>query len=92
MSARIARIRLSQPLIHPAAIAGSPSNETGLMDMRYCFESNPPSLDFIWPGFLAGTTGALVSAGGVGKSYLILQAAMAVAAAGVDTDRKVTQL
>lgn len=43
------------------------------------FQQEPPQLDFIWPGFLAGTVGALVSPGGVGKSYWALEASMAVA-------------
>jgi RecA-family ATPase len=43
------------------------------------FESEPPELDFIWPGFLAGTVGALVAPGATGKSFWALQAAMAVA-------------
>jgi RecA-family ATPase len=43
------------------------------------FQKEPPELDFIWPGFLAGTVGALVSPGATGKSYWALEAAMSVA-------------
>jgi len=39
--------------------------------------------DMILPGFRSGTVGALVAPGGAGKSYLALEIAMAVAAAGV---------
>lgn len=37
------------------------------------------SLDFVLPGFLAGTVGALVSPGGVGKSYWSLELALDIA-------------
>lgn len=43
------------------------------------FETEPPPLDFVWPGFLAGTVGALVAPGATGKSFWSLEAAMAVA-------------
>jgi RecA-family ATPase len=43
------------------------------------FDNEPPVLDFIWPGFLAGTVGALVAPGATGKSFWALEAAMAVA-------------
>ncbi|WP_223925546.1 AAA family ATPase, partial [Aeromonas caviae] len=38
------------------------------------FQQEPPQLDFIWPGFLAGTVGALVAPGATGKSFWALQA------------------
>lgn len=41
------------------------------------------SRDLIWPGFRNGTIGALVSSGGVGKSYYAIQQAMKVAT-GID--------
>jgi RecA-family ATPase len=47
------------------------------------FENEPPELDFIWHGFLAGTVGALIAPGGTGKSFWALEAAMAVASGGV---------
>lgn len=30
------------------------------LDIMAAFTNEPPELDFIWPGFLAGTVGALV--------------------------------
>jgi hypothetical protein len=33
------------------------------------FQTEPPALDFVIPGFLSGTVGALYSPGGVGKSF-----------------------
>jgi hypothetical protein len=39
----------------------------------------PPPLDFIWPGFLLSTVGAIIAAGSTGKSFYALQAAMCVA-------------
>jgi len=49
-----------------------------IIDLKSAFEEDPPVLDFIWPGFLAGTVGALVAPGATGKSFWALQAAMSV--------------
>lgn len=49
------------------------------IDIMAAFEQEPPPLDFIWPGFLAGTVGALVAPGATGKSYWALEAAMSIA-------------
>lgn len=49
------------------------------IDILKAFRETPPALDFIWPGFLAGTVGALIAPGATGKSFWALQAAMAVA-------------
>ncbi|HBQ06204.1 MAG TPA: replication protein A [Halomonas sp.] len=49
------------------------------IDLMWAFENEPPPLDFIWPGFLAGTVGALVAPGATGKSYWALEAAMCIA-------------
>ncbi|WP_212625512.1 helicase RepA family protein [Pseudomonas sp. PP3] len=49
------------------------------MNLKAAFENAPPELDFIWPGFLAGTVGAIVAPGATGKTFWALQAAMAVA-------------
>lgn len=49
------------------------------IDVRAAFENEPPVLDFIWPGFLAGTVGALVAPGATGKSFWALEAAMSIA-------------
>ena len=49
------------------------------IDIMAAFLNAPPDLDFIWPGFLAGTVGALVAPGATGKSFWALEAAMAVA-------------
>lgn len=49
------------------------------IDIMAAFEQPPPVLDFIWPGFLAGSVGALVAPGATGKSFWALEAAMAVA-------------
>jgi RecA-family ATPase len=46
------------------------------------FQTEPPALDFVIPGFLSGTVGALYSPGGVGKSFIALEIAASVA--GVD--------
>lgn len=49
------------------------------IDLLAAFANEPPALDFIWPGFLAGTVGALVAPGATGKSFWALEAAMSVA-------------
>ena len=49
------------------------------IDLRAAFENEPPVLDFIWSGFLAGTVGALVAPGATGKSFWALEAAMSIA-------------
>ncbi|MDR2880919.1 MAG: flavodoxin-dependent (E)-4-hydroxy-3-methylbut-2-enyl-diphosphate synthase, partial [Azoarcus sp.] len=49
------------------------------IDLRSAFKNEPPVLDFIWPGFLAGTVGALVAPGATGKSFWALEAAMSIA-------------
>lgn len=56
------------------------------IDINDCFETEPPELDFVLPGFLAGTVGGLVSPGGAGKSTFALLAAAAIAdsVAGAD--------
>lgn len=54
------------------------------VDIMAAFATEPPPLDFIWPGFLAGTVGALVAPGATGKSFFALEAAMGVASAGAN--------
>lgn len=49
------------------------------IDIMTAFTQKPPELDFILPGFLAGTVGALVAPGSTGKSFWALEAAMAIA-------------
>ena len=49
------------------------------LDIMAAFTNEPPELDFVLPGFLAGSVGALFSPGATGKSFLVLEAAMGVA-------------
>ncbi len=49
------------------------------IDILSAFTNEPAELDFVWPGFLAGTVGALIAPGATGKSFWALEAAMAVA-------------
>jgi regulatory protein RepA len=58
----------------------------GVMDLMACFTTEPPPLDFIWPGFLSGTIGALVAAGSTGKSFWSLEAALCVASPKANTE------
>ena len=57
-----------------------------VIDILAAFEQEPPELDFIWPGFLSGTVGALVAPGATGKSFYAVAAAISVAAAGEGGD------
>lgn len=49
------------------------------IDILTAFETDPLAQDFILPGFLSGTVGALVAPGSSGKSMLALQLACAIA-------------
>ena len=68
------------------------------LDLRNAFSEQPPPLDFVLPGMIAGTVGALVAQGGAGKSWIALELAMAVAGGpdlleiGVDTTGPVLYL
>jgi RecA-family ATPase len=53
--------------------------QEAVMNIANVFESEPPELDFVWPGFLSETVGALCAAGSTGKSYWAIEAAMCVA-------------
>lgn len=52
--------------------------KSGPLDLMAAFNNKPAALDFIWPGFLAGTVGALIAPGATGKSFWALQAAMSI--------------
>lgn len=54
------------------------------IDILQSFSASPPPIDYVLPGMIAGTVGALVAPGGAGKSWLALQIALAVAG-GMDT-------
>lgn len=49
------------------------------LDIRKSFTEQPPALDFVLPGMIAGTVGALVAQGGAGKSWIALEIGIAVA-------------
>lgn len=49
------------------------------LNIREAFRVQPPPLDFVLPGMIAGTVGALVAQGGAGKSWIALELAIAVA-------------
>ena len=53
--------------------------ERNSLDLHKCFTEEPAPLDFVLPGFVAGTVGTLFSPGATGKSFLTIQAAMGVA-------------
>lgn len=49
------------------------------IDILSAFREPPPAQDFVLPGFLSGTVGALVAPGATGKSFWALEATMSVA-------------
>lgn len=49
------------------------------LNIRQAFTVEPPPLDFVLPGMISGTVGALVAQGGAGKSWIALELAIAVA-------------
>lgn len=50
------------------------------LDLLTCLTQEPPPLDMVIPGMVAGTVGLLVGAGSAGKSMLALQIGFSVAA------------
>lgn len=54
------------------------------LNIASLLQCEPAPLDFVLPGLLAGTVGAMVSMGGTGKSFWALQAAATVATPGID--------
>lgn len=54
------------------------------LDLEETYSVEPPPLDFVIPGLLAGTVGGLVAPGGAGKSIFALQLAVSIAS-GIDT-------
>jgi len=55
-----------------------------VLNLEKCFGEEPRELDFVLPGLLAGTVGALVGTGGTSKSSFMLQVALMLAG-GPDT-------
>jgi RecA-family ATPase len=51
----------------------APAAEPVRVDIAHAFRAPPAPLDFVLPGMLAGTVGAIVSPGGAGKSMFALQ-------------------
>jgi RecA-family ATPase len=45
----------------------------GILDLKSCIEEEPPVLDFVLDGLLAGTVGGIVAAGSTGKGFLGLE-------------------
>ena len=54
------------------------------LDIAGALEHEPPALDFVLPGYVAGSVGSIVAAGATGKTMLALQVAVHVAG-GADT-------
>lgn len=53
------------------------------IDILQCYQTQPPPLEFVLPGFAPATIGSIVSPGGSGKSILALQLAHLIGG-GVD--------
>ncbi|MEM5299075.1 helicase RepA family protein [Burkholderia sp. JPY481] len=52
------------------------------MNIRAMLSTSPPELDHVLPGLLAGSVGVIAAPGGTGKSMLLTQLALAIAAGG----------
>ena len=52
-----------------------------MLDLKSAFSTQPPPLDFVWRGFVAGTVGTVTAAGSTGKSFWAMEAGMGVASA-----------
>ncbi|WP_250473087.1 helicase RepA family protein [Caballeronia sp. GAFFF1] len=50
------------------------------LNIRHVLTTPPPALNHVLPGLLAGTVGALIAPGGVGKTMLLTQIGCAIAA------------
>ncbi|MEX3765112.1 helicase RepA family protein [Paraburkholderia phenoliruptrix] len=50
------------------------------LDIRQTLITTPPEFDHVLPGLLAGSLGVVTAPGGTGKSMLLMQAALAIAA------------
>jgi RecA-family ATPase len=57
-----------------------PERRSEPINIGGAFAWKPPPLDFVVPGFLAGTVGVLTAPGGSGKSFFSLQLCISVAA------------
>lgn len=56
------------------------------LDILAAFTQDPPELQFVLPGLLKGTVGALVAPGASGKSFLALEIAASIAATPFNDD------
>lgn len=56
------------------------------IDILAAFTQDPPALQFVLPGLLKGTVGALVAPGASGKSFLALEIAASIAATPVNSE------
>lgn len=56
------------------------------LDLNLAFTEQPPALDFVFGGLLAGTVGNISAPGSTGKSLLALELAITIACPEVDDD------
>ena len=67
----------------PSMQTSKPSVLAAPFDIQAAFTNPPPALDFVMPGFVAGTVGALVAPGATSKSFFALEAGMEIACSAV---------
>lgn len=67
------------PVAEPAPLA-----VPAWLDIQHAFDVEPEPLDFVLPGYKAGSVGSIVAAGATGKTMLALQLAVHIAG-GADT-------
>lgn len=56
------------------------------LDLNLAFTEQPPALDFVFGGLLAGTVGNISAPGSTGKSLLALELAITIACPEIDDD------
>lgn len=59
---------------------GDPNRLGKSLDIRMMLTTPAPQLDFVIPGFLAATVGVAAGPGAAGKSFVVIEAGLAVAA------------
>lgn len=64
--------------------------EKNLVNIAECLETDAKELDFILPGFVAGTVACLAAAGSTGKSYATMEIAIGICSN--DADKKLLNM
>lgn len=72
-----AKVALQNP---PARASASTGLQCDYIDIESAITSEPPEIDFVLPGLIAGTVGSIIAPGATGKGYLALALGFSLAA------------